>query len=145
MKSQLEIKPIAHLIDCNANPSTPAGWLFEEHKRNGLFEFDPAKVFLYLSEKQKKGTISGYDLRKELRNKPVMNANVLDYLLAHIELIPEEWKGKFVYFWGTIYRYSIDSLYVRCLLWDSYNLEWRCCYIWLNYKFNSNDFAALII
>jgi len=39
-----------------------------------------------------------------------MNANVLDYLLAHPELIPEDWKNKYVFFWGTIYRYSSGGL-----------------------------------
>ncbi|MBI2175621.1 MAG: hypothetical protein HYU35_02730, partial [Parcubacteria group bacterium] len=59
--------------------------------------------------------IEGDKLRNELANKPVLNANVLDHLLANPHLIPEEWKGKTVFFWGTIYRDQHDNLRVRCL------------------------------
>lgn len=141
MKGQLEIKPIEHLIDCNVNPFIPKGWTVEEHKKGGSFKFDPAKISLYLSKKQKKGSIGGHDLHKELADKPVMNANVLDYLLAHPELIPEEWKGKYIFFWGTIYRYSDGCLFVRCLYWDG--SEWYWYYCWLDDDFFSDDPAAL--
>jgi len=130
-----------NLIDCDSAPFIPKGWLLEEHRRNGFFEFDPAKISLYLSRKQKIGSIGGHDLRKDLSDKPVMNANVLDYLLAHPEIIPEEWKNKYIFFWGTIYRYSDGSLYVRCLDWVGSGWGWH--YVWLDLGFNSDGPAAL--
>ena len=70
-----------------------------------------------------------------------MNANILDYLLAHPELIPEEWKGKYIFFWGTIYRLSDGRLCVRYLIWNG--SEWDWSYDWLDDDFNSDSPAAL--
>jgi hypothetical protein len=140
-KGTHEIKAVEYLIDCDVAPFVPEGWSVVDHKRGGLWKWDPARVFLYLSKKQKKGSIEGNDLRKELADKPVMNANVLDYLLAHPELIPEEWKGKYIFFWGTIYRDSDGNLYVRYLGWNG--SSWNCYYCWLGSGFGSGRPAAL--
>jgi len=146
IKGQAEIKMIERLIDCDSAPFVPDGLSVEDHKKGGMFKFNPEKISLYLSKKQKKGSIGGYDLRKELADKPVMNANVLDYLLARPELIPKEWKGKYIFFWGTIYRRSggdlcVGDLCVRYLSW--YGSEWCWFYFWLVNDFNSDDPAAL--
>ncbi len=142
VKGQAEIRLIEHLIDCDATPFIPEGWSVESHKKSGFFKFDPAKIRLYLSKKQKKGEYSiGNDLKKELADLPTLNANVLDYLLAHPELIPEEWKGKAIFFWGTIYRRSDGNLYVRCLRWDGSEWGWR--YSFLGLDFYSRSPAAL--
>lgn len=114
-----------HIIDCDASPFTPEGWKVEEHRKNGQLEWDPKKVVLHLSDVQKKGgVISGNDLRKLLANEQVLNANVLDYLLANPHLIPEEWKGKAVFFWGTIFRHSDGNLCVRYLRWNGDRWHW---------------------
>jgi len=141
IKGQAEIKMIERLTDCDANPFIPDGWSVEEHKKGGMFKFNPEKISLYLSKKQKKGSIDGHDLRKELSDKSVMNANFLDYLLAHPELIPEEWKGKYIFFWGTIYRDSYGDLSVRCLHWSGSEWDWH--YHWLDHDFRVDDPAAL--
>lgn len=141
IKGQAEIKMVEHLIDCDAAPFVPDGWSVKEHKKTGQLKFDPAKISLYLSKKQKKGVIGGHNLHKELNNKPVMNANVLDDLLVHPELIPEEWKGKNIFFWGTIYRDSDGNLYVRYLSSDE--SKWYWVYYWLTGAFDSDDPAAL--
>ena len=141
LNGKAEIKIIERLIDCDVNPFIPNGWSVEEHKKGGMFKFNPEKISLHLSKKQKKGSIGGHDLRKELSDKPVINANVLDYLLAHPELIPEEWKGKYIFFWGTIYRRSDGGLYVRGLYGDGSKWGWGCR--WLDIDFNSGCPAAL--
>jgi hypothetical protein len=120
-----------HIIDCDASPFMPDGWKVEEHQKGGQFKFDASQVQLFLAEGQKKGKVmEGNKLRKELAGKPVLNACVLDYLLAHPHLIPEEWKGKYVFFWGTIYRNSDGNLYVRYLYW--YGDRWYWDYHWLD-------------
>ena len=120
-----KIELVCHLIDCSADPYIPGGWTVEEHQKGGTLEWDSAKILLFLAEKQKTGLITGHDLRKELVDKPVLNANVLDYLLAHPELIPEDWKeGEYIFFWGTIYRYSDVGLCVRCLGWGGGRWYW---------------------
>lgn len=141
IKGQAEIKMIERLIDCDSAPFVPDGLSVEDHKKGGMFKFNPEKISLYLSKKQKKGSIGGYDLRKELADKPVMNANVLDYLLARPELIPKEWKGKYIFFWGTIYRDSDGDLCVRYLGWNGSEWDWYCN--WLDNVFNFGSPAAL--
>lgn len=108
-----EIATTKHTIDCDADPFLPNGWKVEEHRRGGQVEFDLSKVTLYLAEDQRCGkVIEGNELRKQLANQPVFNANVLDYLLKNPALIPVEWKGKAIIFWGTVYRNSNGGLCV---------------------------------
>lgn len=142
LKGLAKIEIVRHIIDLDANPFLPKDWKgVAEHRKGGQFEWSPEKVLLYLSENQQNGKyIVGNELRKELANKPVLNANVLDYLLAHPELIPEEWKGKAVFFWGTIYRRSDDHLVVRCLDWDGERWHWS--YNWLDRSFHGRNPAA---
>jgi len=126
----------------------PDGWKVEEHKKGGQIDFDPAQVLFHLSTGQMGDkSIKGNELRKELADEPVLNANVLDYLLAHSDLIPEEWKTDtkgntcYIFFWGTIYRYSDGRLFVRCLYWSGGGWGWIC--YWLGRGFGDQDPAAL--
>lgn len=130
-----------HVIDCDAAPFVPNGWKVEEHQKGSQFKFDATKVEFYLSAAQKKGSIEGNKLRKELVGKPVLNANVLDYLLKNPHLIPDEWKGKYLFFWGTVYRDSDGGLYVRYLRWHGGRWGWGSG--WLGYGWNGGDPAAL--
>jgi len=139
---------VDHIIDCDTDPFVPEGWKVEEHKKGGL-EWDSAKVELFLSENQKDGKyVEGNKLRKELADHTILNANVLDYLLAHPQLIPEEWKKdssgnrRYTFFWGTIYRSSADDLCVRCLYFGGG--EWRWCCIWLDDDWGGSFPAVLL-
>jgi len=135
------LKAPSHLIDCDAPPFVPFEWSVEKHQLGGLWEFNPAKISFYQSSRQIKGSIEGHKLRQELTNKPVLNANVLDYLLDHPELIPEDWKNKRIYFWGTIYRDSDGDLYVRQL--DRDGSKWGWHFKWLNNIFSVGSFVAI--
>ncbi len=142
------VKMTKHIIDCDADPFVPSGWKVEEHKKSGQFAFNPAKVKLHLSPNQQDGkVIEGNKLHRELANEPVLNANVLDYLLAHPKLIPEEWKKnekgntRYIFFWGTIYRDSGGYLCVRYLYWNDGSWSWS--YYWLGYDWSGNGPAAL--
>ncbi len=132
-----EIKAIENLIDCDADPFVPNGWSVVEHKKGGQLKWNPAEIELFLSKNQKNGkVINGSNLRKELADKPVLNANVLDYLLANPHLIPQEWKGKNIFFWGTVYCNSDGYLNVRFLHWhgDGWHWHWFCLdYDWHDY------------
>ncbi len=109
-----------HIIDLDADPLIPFNnWKVEEHKKGGKFTWDSTKVELFLNKEQKEGgSIEGNELRNELIGEPVFNANLLDYLLDNPHLIPEEWKGKSVFFWGTIYCGFNGPLYVRYLFFS---------------------------
>jgi hypothetical protein len=125
LRGLANIVVVKHIIDCDADPFVPEGWSVESHKKIGNLEWDPTKVKLHLSLNQQNGKcIEGNKLRAELASEPVLNANVLDHLLAHPELIPEEWKGKAIFFWGTIYRCSDGRLCVRYLYWR--DGRWYC-------------------
>lgn len=136
-----EIKGIEHVVDCNADPMIPSGWSVEEHQKGGVIKFDASNVELYLSKKQKNGTIVGNKLREELKGKKVLNANVLDYLLANPTAIPNEWKGKAIFFWGTIYRCSNGLICVRYLFWGGTTWYWSSR--WLGDDFRDGGPAAL--
>lgn len=140
------INVVEHVIDCDAQPFVPDGWSVEEHQKGGAFKWDKEtqKDALYLSKGQAGSKyIEGNKLRKELTEKsaPVLNANALDYLLANPHLIPEEWKGKYVFFWGTVYRDRDGSLYVRYLYWCDGRWYWSSH--WLDSGFSGNGPAAV--
>jgi hypothetical protein len=125
-------RPTQHLIDCNANPYVPKGWKVDEHQKGGAFPWDASNVELYLDPGQQGSNyIQGNELRTRLVGKPVLNANVLDYLLANPHLIPYEWKMdesgniRYIFFWGTVYRSSGGRLLVRCLCWDGGRWDWN--------------------
>ena len=144
-----EIKTAEHVIDCDAAPFVPQGWKVEEHQRGGSLKWDPRQVQFYLSPEQQNGKATrGEKLRKELAGKPVLNANVLDYLLAHPHLIPEEWKKdeqnrtRYIFFWGTIYRDPHGNLFVRYLDWVDGRWDWLCS--WLGHGWVGRYPAALL-
>ena len=134
------------IINCSADPFCPDGWTVEQHDRSlGQLELDVSKILLHLSANQKGGGVKGKELCKELKlkDKPVLNANVLDWLLNHQELIPDEWKKEgFIFFWGTIYRDSGGRLGVRSLWWGVSGLYWD--FRWLGYGWSSNCPAAVL-
>lgn len=107
-----------HIIDCDAVPFIPDGLSIEYHKKCGQLLWNPANFKLWIHPEQEKGVVGGHALRGEwAKDKPMYNACVLDYWLAHPEIIPLECKSKWTYFWGTIYRDWHGNLYVRYLNW----------------------------
>ncbi len=137
-----EITYPEHLINCDTDPFIPNGWSVEEHPKGGVWKWNPTKVSLYLDDNQKTGKyIGGNNLRKRLAGKSVLNANVLDYLLKNPHLIPEEWKGKCIFFWGTVYRYSDVNLCVRYLCWGGGGWYWFYCWLGINW---SDDYPAAV-
>jgi len=136
-----EVKLIENLINLDADPFIPEGLTVEKHQKGGIFKWNPKEVELFLFNQQKKGTIEGNKLRKELKGKSVFNANLLDYLLEHPHLIPEGWKQDEHMFWGTIYRGSSGNLCVRGLYWFGGRWDWR--FIWLGLGWSVRSPAAL--
>ena len=140
LDDRAEIRLIEYLVvDLDADPFVPNGYSVLEHKKGGQFKYSPTKVKLYLAEGQKSGKVMvGNELHKELENQPVYNANLLDFLYKkeNQRYIPEEWKGKVVFFWGTIYRHSTGHLFVRCLYWIED--EWNCDRFWLGRGWTDN-------
>ncbi len=125
-----------HIIDLDADPHIPIIAQLEfipknhpslsisiiKHRRIGRLVWDPTKLWLYSAPNQTDSNpIYGDHLwERDLAYRHVLNANLLDYLLVHQELIPEEWKNYEIYFWGTIYQiaFAPPRSQVRCLRWS---------------------------
>ncbi len=131
------------LIDCDADPFVPEGLTVVEHNKGGMYRFDSKKVALYRSEGQKKRRIIGTDLKEELTDKSVLNANVLDNLLAKPWRIPRIWIGKDIDFWGTTYSHPKYGLCIRRLSYDYYRFKWKWFYHYLDSDFCYNELAIL--
>jgi hypothetical protein len=136
-----------HIINCDAAPFLPDNYEVIEHKHGGQLEWSPTQMKLYLSFGQRHGrkSVVGHKLRKKLAKQPVLNACVLDYLFHNPDLIPEEWKGECIYFWGTIYLDSIGYLCVLCLYWSNDLGLWYWNYKWLDSDFRDWDPAAVLV
>lgn len=143
----------------------------EKHVGEGLLELDPSRFQLYLSQGQQ-GIVyqpkrfpdlqsfasshelvgrkmDGHVLLKDLEeNKiPVLNACVLNYLLLHPELIPEDWKveRKNIVFWGTIFRApsGMFNTITQYVLFMSYLRGWHTFELSLNCDFGAGRPAAI--
>lgn len=143
LKGRAEIKPMEYVVDLDADPYLPVGLKVEKHQKMGKFTYDPTKVKLYLSERQKNDkVIDGNDLRQELESLTVANANLLEFYIKNPYLIPKDWERKTMYFWGTIYSCS-GRLCVRYLSQDSY-FRWDSNYYWIGGAFRGNDPAVFV-
>jgi hypothetical protein len=131
------------MADLAAAPYVPDGWKVEEHRPGRSWKFNAQEIGLYLEEAQQGGTIIGHDLREKLADRPVFNANLLDWLLQeeNQHLIPEEWKGEYVFFWGTIYRGCDRHLNVRHLHWNA--VQWFWSWLWLDHHWDESSPAAV--
>lgn len=146
-------------IDLDAKPGLPfngatvekhigGGKVVIEKRADGLY-IDGKKVILHRVVRQMNGkSIVGHELRKELDGKPVLNACILDFLMANQGFIPEDWKKDdagntiYIFFWGTIFRGSGGDLFVRCFYFEGGG--WQQGYGWLGGGWGGSDPAALL-
>jgi len=145
LRGLAEVKPIDHAIDHSKTPKFPFnGASVEEHRGTGVSKLerrgddlylDGKKILLHLEKSQKDDSIQGHKLREKLAKQTVLDANILDYLVEHPELIPDTWKQdeegrtRYVFFWGTVFRHADGNLCVRCLCWGDGG--WQVDYGWL--------------
>lgn len=144
---------VKHIIDCGATPLIPEeGWGVVEHNKDGQLVWRPEETSLLIAREHQ-----WYDMPTDrlvdtvLKDKRVLNANVLDYLLSHREAIPSGWGDLNVFFWGTIYHHWNGTHVVRGLYQDLCLIHW--CYHWLKDPFApqtvqercSNSIPAIVI
>ena len=149
--------PMSIVIDGDLNPNVPSGLFLTgegtEHRKMGKITLEKredgklyangVEVVRYLSPKQQNGkSIQGHKLRKELKDKQVLNACIMDALRANTQLIPDEWKTGYTYFWGTIFRNANGLLYVGYLGWSG--RQWGWSYRWLDDDWDSYSPAAVL-
>ncbi len=129
------------VIDCNQKPFVPLHLRVAAHRKCGPLLWDPGSTRLLLVEGQGNcQRLTGQKVWQRLRDKPVLNANVLDYLLANTNCIPESWKGLYIHFWGTLYRGG-RCRFVRYLYWNRFG--WRSLYNSLAYDWTDDLPAAV--
>jgi hypothetical protein len=149
--------PMSVIVDCDANPIIRSGLSLTgegtEHRRMGKITLEKREdgklyangkeVVRYLSPNQQNDkTIQGHKLRKELKDVQVLNACIMDALLANPQLIPDEWKSGYTYFWGTTFRSAGGDLCVGCLCWGGGQWRWGCS--WLDSGWGSDRPAAVL-
>lgn len=91
------------------------------------------------------------ELKAEIKDSVLANSILLDYLLEHPWLIPSDWKGKRVIFFGTEYKeyVSVDlssstSCYYRCLWYSEKDCAWGWSDCELIEGCSENDYALVI-
>ena len=126
------------IIDLDSSPYLQDSWnmIIEQHLEQGQLKINSNEIFTLLSEKSTRAIINGSFVQKGSVGWNGLNANFLDYLLAHPELIPTKDLAvrssgfRDVYFWGTIYRHKVDNgLWVRVLIDCAGRATWRWGYI----------------
>ena len=146
-------------VDLAAEPRLPfptaliasheSGGIVSIESRTDSLYVDAKKVVLFRSERQSEG-VKGRELYDELTGKPVLNANVLHFLIQNPEFIPNtvEWKKQgegdeiMIYFWGTIFGHPNGDHCVAHMEWNGASWKWSCSSIqnwWL-----ANQPAALL-
>ena len=135
-------------FDFDADPLMLNGWCIHPEDQlasrpTSIWELDPCKIGLHLDSSQQDGkSIKGSNLKERFDGQRVLPAHILDWLLEHTEKIPESWKKKEVFFWGTIYRDGEGSLFVRLLRWrDS---QWSWSLRWLTFRWTTFHPAAVL-
>ncbi len=124
------------VIDTDADPRNVPGLTLKCHQAMGKLDLSLLTCSLYLSPHQIGGkTVVGKSILKELREKTVLPANVLDYLLEHPGAIPKELKNhlrkpaRYIFFWGTLYQNEEGQYCVRCLAYkDEQCIEDNYCF-----------------
>lgn len=149
IRGQARVEVLTHVVDCSLPAKKVRGLTPLPDSEQitsrfmGQLTLTPEAIGLHLDPGQKDGVVVGNELRKLLEGQKVKPANLLDYYLEHQALIPEAWKEKVVFFWGTIYRDSDGSLCVRCLRWDG--RRWFWSYRWLDNGWHARHRAAVLV
>jgi len=110
-----------HYIDTDKDPEIPKGYKIFRHQPGGMFQFDKEKISII---ELRATTVEDF-LEKFVELK-ALNANVLDYLLDHFDIIPRDWYQS-VFFPGTVYLTDDGYHSVRFLHYDGEEYGWSDC------------------
>lgn len=140
--------PNALVVDYSIHPSRIDLPVEKHTDRKDKVTIDVSKIKLVTELRSGETYVHGHENRKRLDAKvtsgeiqTLLDARVMEELLAKPELIPDEWKGKMVFFWGTIF-WSGGGLCVACLRWD--DGRWVASFYWLDTYVDSSTPAAVL-
>ncbi len=145
-----------NIIDTRTKPKSTTHHAVINHISNGLLKWDISKISLFVSKefdrpcelyKELCDEFDGsYPSYKKISNKSLANARVAEYLLAHPDLIPEEWKEyTYILFLGTVYCCPFDAPWLEAssIYWDKENLVWR--YYYCEVSIPDDSYGVVII
>ncbi len=118
-----------YMMDGNAiHPGTvPGNWKVVTHQKNGKLEWRPGIITVSLEDGQRRNTNFPYgeQVYESYAGEKLPNSNMLEFYLKHPYLIPDEWKGEIVHFFGTIFTDDRGNLHVRRLEWNGSKHKWE--------------------
>ncbi len=122
------------------------GWSIEEQDERSLAlsEVNLADIQLVTTLQNGEERVEGEEKLRRLKAAGYirLDAKILQTLWGNKNLIPESWKGKHVYFDGTVLRSPNGLRYVLYLCW--YGDEWRWLYYWLEGDWDGHDPSAVL-
>lgn len=130
-------------IDYDKKPSRIDLAIESHSNKKGKVKLNLEDIKLYSALKLDESWIAGNEYLKRLKSsgKVLLDARVMEELLASPESIPEDWRDKAVFFWGTIFRGG-GLLYVAYLVW--LGNQWVADYRWLDGDFRLCHPAAVL-
>ena len=151
-----------HFIDCSVPPRVmkDAHIAASIHQIPGRVTerilWDPSKIGFHVEQNARgRSVLPGAEFRELLQGKPVLPANVLDFLLEHKELIPSEWQKRgHIVFAGTMYHYDPFPVpgrrrrpfCMRSMWYESFSrVRWRWDYLVFGTAGFGGANAALLI
>lgn len=128
------------------------GWtVVEEDERSlNLSEIDFTKIEFVDMLKDGETSIQGEEKLKRLKRdgRIRLDAKIFQALWENQELIPSSWKEpingntRYIFFDGTVLRFSDGNRYVLCLCWGGGECYWRC--VWLDFGWHANHPSVVL-
>lgn len=126
LKARLSAVGLKHTVDFSTTPKVPDGFCY--HKEDQIKSRFTGKVEIYTAHDVRKiispywfpgqGCLDGNEFPRKLEGKLVLPSHLLDLLMDHNELIPEELKTfGMIHFWGSIF-WCRGTRYVRFINWN---------------------------
>ena len=150
---------VGNIVDCNLDPYTPyepskgefddgSAWSVAQHRQHGKLELVRRSDNLTANGRRIGLFLAGTP--DALKGWSDLNANVLDYLIAHQDLIPDSWRrdekgnARRIFFRGTIYkRYPENDHPIACLCLSGGWKKSHYCGT-LEGIFGSTDYVAMM-
>ena len=102
-------------INCDEDATNFSNLELIEHRTSGHpLRIKMKNVALYCHTG---GLIKGYELKRSVEHKKLLNINFLKFLLLHQELIPVELRGTYLLAMGTVYKNRAGHLEVPNIHW----------------------------
>lgn len=134
-----------------SRPFNPAefigkGWsIVEQDERSlAITELDPAKISLVSMLNECEMRVQGEEKLRRLKASGHirLDAKVFLAFWENKDRIPESWKGKYVYFDGTVLQSPDGRRCILYLYWSG--VEWSWCYCWLEDDWNAVNPSAVL-